>query len=114
LVREKLLSGRGGAGLGGQWNGTGITAAATNQAESDSRSLGYAENATLPLGAYTTFHGAAVDSTSVHIAFTRTGDANLDGVVNDDDVTIVGATYAPGVANSQWALGNFRPQRLRR
>ena len=31
------------------------------------------------------------------MAFTRTGDANLDGLVNDDDVTIVGATYAPGV-----------------
>jgi hypothetical protein len=61
----------------------------------------------LPLGPYTTFHGAAVDSTSVLIAFTRTGDANLDGVVNDEDVTIVGATYAPGVPNPHWALGDF-------
>jgi hypothetical protein len=43
----------------------------------------------------------------VIIAFTRTGDANLDGIVNDDDVTIVGATYAPGVANAHWALGDF-------
>jgi hypothetical protein len=48
-----------------------------------------------------------VDSTAVLIAFTRTGDANLDGVVNDDDVTIVGATYAPGVAQPSWALGDF-------
>ena len=39
--------------------------------------------------------------------YTRTGDANLDGVVNDDDVTIVGATYAPGVAKPSWALGDF-------
>jgi hypothetical protein len=41
------------------------------------------------------------------MAFTRTGDANLDGVVNDDDVTIVGATYAPGAPNAVWALGDF-------
>jgi uncharacterized protein YjbI with pentapeptide repeats len=109
-VREKILSGRGGAGLGGKWTGTGITsstAATANQTAPDSRSLGYAENAALPLGAYTTFHGAAVDSTSILIAFTRTGDANLDGLVNDDDVTIVGAAYAPGVPQPSWALGDF-------
>jgi hypothetical protein len=109
-VREKILSGRGGPGLGGTWIGTDITsstAAAANQTAPDSRSLGYAENATLPLGAYTTFHGAPVDSTSVLIAYTRTGDANLDGIVNDDDVTIVGATYAPGVSQPSWALSDF-------
>jgi hypothetical protein len=69
--------------------------------------LGYADNATLPLGAYSSFHGAAVDESSILIAFTRTGDANLDGVVNDDDVTIVSATYAPGVPQPSWALGDF-------
>jgi hypothetical protein len=41
------------------------------------------------------------------MAFTSAGDANLDGVVNDDDVTIVGATYAPGVSQPHWALGDF-------
>jgi hypothetical protein len=41
------------------------------------------------------------------MAYTRTGDANLDGVVNDDDVTIVGAAYAPAVAQPSWALGDF-------
>ncbi|MEX2141784.1 MAG: pentapeptide repeat-containing protein [Pirellulales bacterium] len=109
-IREHINAGRGGSGLGGDWTGTGITsstAAAANGAQPDSRSLGYADNATLPLGAYTSFDGVAVDETSILIAFTRTGDANLDGVVNDDDVTIVGATYAPGVANAHWALGDF-------
>jgi hypothetical protein len=28
-------------------------------------------------------------------------------VVNDDDVTIIGATYAPGVPQPSWALGDF-------
>ena len=109
-VREQIISGRGGSGPGGEWTGTGITsstAAAANEPASDSRSLGYADNATLPLGPYTTFHGAPVDNTAVLIAFTRTGDANLDGLVNDDDVTIIGGMYAPGIPQPSWALGDF-------
>jgi hypothetical protein len=109
-VREKIVTGREGPGIGGIWTGTGITsstAATANRTETDGQSLGYAENSTLPLDAYETFHGALVDSTSVLIAYTRTGDANLDGVVNDDDVTIVGATYSPGVPQPSWALGDF-------
>ena len=41
------------------------------------------------------------------IAFTRTGDANLDGVVNNDDVTVLGANFAPGASKPGWALGDF-------
>jgi hypothetical protein len=109
-IREKILSGRGGAGFGASWTGAGINSSAAAQANTvdpESRSLAYAENATLPLGPYTTFRGQPVDATSVLIAYTRTGDANLDGLVNDDDVTIVGAAYAPGVPQPSWALGDF-------
>jgi hypothetical protein len=109
-VREKILSGRGGPGIGASWTGTGITssaAAAAVMTEPESRSVGYAENSTLPIGSLTTFRRQPVDDTSLLIAFTRTGDANLDGLVNDDDVTIVGATYAPGVPQPSWALGDF-------
>ncbi|MEX2141202.1 MAG: PEP-CTERM sorting domain-containing protein [Pirellulales bacterium] len=109
-VRQHLLAGRGGPGLGKTWNGNGITssaAAAANVTEPESRSIGYAENSTLPLGPYTSFRRQPVDDTSILIAFTRTGDANLDGIVNDDDVTIVGASYAPGVSQPSWALGDF-------
>jgi hypothetical protein len=109
-IRQQILSGRGGAGLGKSWNGQGITSSAAATAvatDPESRSVGYAENATMPLGPYTTFRGQPVDDTSVIMAYTRTGDANLDGVVNDDDVTIVGATYAPGVSQPSWALGDF-------
>ena len=86
---------------------TSSAVAAANAADAEARSIGYAENSALPLGALATFHGQAVDDTSVLIAFTRTGDANLDGLVNDDDVTIVSATYAPGVPQPSWALGDF-------
>jgi hypothetical protein len=109
-VRQQILAGRGGAGLGKGWDGMGITssaAATVNAAEPESRSVGYAENSAMPLGPLTTFRGQPVDDTSILMAYTRTGDANLDGVVNDDDVTIVGAAYAPGVAQPSWALGDF-------
>ena len=109
-IRQQILAGRGGPGLGATWTGQGITssaAAAANAADPELRSVGFAENAAMPLGPVTTFHGQPADDTSVLMAFTRTGDANLDGVVNDDDVTIVGATYAPGVPQPSWALGDF-------
>jgi hypothetical protein len=110
-IRQKILEGRGGSGIGNAtWVGTGITstkAAQTNATAPDSRSVGYAENALLPLGPYATFRGHAVDATSVLIAYTRSADANLDGVVDDDDVTIVGATYAPTAAQPIWAMGDF-------
>jgi hypothetical protein len=109
-IRQHVLSGRGGPGFGASWNGTGITsstAADANAIEPESRQVAYAENAVLPLGAYTTFRGRAVDGTTILIAYTRTADANLDGVVNDDDVTIVSATYAPDVPNALWSLGDF-------
>jgi hypothetical protein len=110
VIRDKILSGRGGAGLGKGWNGAGITSSTAAQAnlnQSESRSLGYAENALLPLGAYNSFRGVAVEDTSVLIAYTRTGDANLDGVVDNNDVTILGASYAPSVSKPNWALGDF-------
>jgi hypothetical protein len=109
-IRQQILAGRGGPGLGATWTGLGITsstAAAANASDAESRSVGFAENAAMPLGPLTTFHGQPVDDTSILMAYTRTGDANLDGVVNDDDVTIIGATYAPGVPQPSWALGDF-------
>ena len=72
-IRDKILSGRGGAGLGKGWNGTGITsstAAQGNQTDPESRAVGYAETAQLPLGAYSNFRGQVVDNTAVLIAYT--------------------------------------------
>jgi hypothetical protein len=110
-IREQIVAGRGGAGVGnGAWTGTGITsssAAAANAVDAESRSVGYVENASLPLGPYATFRGQVVDDTAVLIVYARTSDTNLNGAVNDDDVTIIGATYMPGAQNSHWALGDF-------
>ncbi|HJS07060.1 MAG TPA: PEP-CTERM sorting domain-containing protein [Pirellulales bacterium] len=105
-IRTQINSGRGAPGLIGTWDGEGITSS-TSAGAPDSTSVGYAVNGDLPLGAVTTFRGETVDASSVLIRHTRIGDANLDGVVNDDDVTIVGSTYAPGVPQAAWALGDF-------
>ena len=109
-IRDQIIAGRGGSGLGKPWNGLGITSSTAQNdvlTSPNSTSVAYAENGLLPLGAYTNFRGQPVDPTSVLIRYTRTADANLDGVVNDDDVTIVGANYAPGIPKPSWALGDF-------
>jgi hypothetical protein len=59
------------------------------------------------LGGYRTFRGQPLDATSVVITYTITGDANLDGRVDDNDVTVTGATYRTPNAQPQWALGDF-------
>ncbi len=46
-----------------------------------------------------------MDATSILIAFTRTGDANLDSLVGDEDVTILGALYP--TPDAGWSSGDF-------
>jgi hypothetical protein len=109
-IRSQIIAGRGAVGLGATWTGKGITsstAAAQVLNEAETVSVAYADNGNLPLGPYASFRGTAVDASSVLVRYTRTADANLDGVVNDNDVTIVGASYAPGVPQASWALGDF-------
>ncbi|MEX2141597.1 MAG: Calx-beta domain-containing protein [Pirellulales bacterium] len=109
-IRERVFSGRGGPGFGANWTRPGInssTASEANKVDPEGYSIGYAENATLPLGLYTNFRGQPVDDTSILIAYTPTGDANLDGLVDDNDVTVVSATFARGVPQPNWALGDF-------
>ncbi|MEX2138445.1 MAG: PEP-CTERM sorting domain-containing protein [Pirellulales bacterium] len=104
-TRSRIIAGRGGTDLLGTWNGQGITSSSA-AADNSTLAVGYANNADLPLGPYTNFRGQPVDDTSVIIRGTRIGDANLDGVVNDDDVTIVGATFGM-TSGAVWALGDF-------
>ncbi|MEX2139552.1 MAG: RHS repeat-associated core domain-containing protein [Pirellulales bacterium] len=110
-IRGLILTGRGGVGIGnGIWTGAGITsstAAAENLLNPESRSVGYAENGSLPGGPHTTYRGQAVDGTAVLIAYVHTADANLDGTVDDEDVRVVTQAYAPGTPQPNWALGDF-------
>ena len=104
IIRDRIFEGRGGSGLGKTWDGPGITSSQAAADPVNSTSVGYAINGDLPLGAYATFGGQAVDASSLLMRYTRTADANLDGVVNNDDVTIVGANFAPASPNPTGAL----------
>jgi hypothetical protein len=105
-ISASILLGRGAAGFGNAtWAGNGIrsSSAATDP---DGYAVGYAENADLPLGSYATWEGENVDDTSILVKYTRNGDADLDGVVGDNDVTIVGAFYQDP-SRHDWYFGDF-------
>ncbi len=79
----------------GSWNGTGIissTAANSNYA------LGYADSADAN-------NPANLPANQIKVMFTLLGDANLDGVVNGTDFSILAANFGLGVTN--WDQGNF-------
>ena len=74
----------------------------------ETRSIGYALNGSLPLGAYATFGGQTVNGNDVLIRYTRNGDADLDGICGDNDVTVLGALYDNGATTGhQWYEGDF-------
>jgi hypothetical protein len=81
----------------GSWTGGGITSSAA-AAKSTSYGLGYADAADprnpvdLPTG-------------TIEVRYTLLGDANLDGVVNGSDFSILAANFGQGVTN--WDQGNF-------
>jgi hypothetical protein len=106
-IRDQIIAGRGGVGFGNAtWSENGIKSTTAAGTDGISFGIGYAENSDLPLGAYSNFSGQSVDSTAVLIKYTRGADADLDGKVDDNDVTIVGAEYnQPG--SGQWYLGDF-------
>jgi hypothetical protein len=67
----------------GAWNSPGITSSATN---TPGTTLGYIDNSQLHL---TSFENQPVTNTSVMIKYTWIGDANLDGIVNSDDLSLL-------------------------
>jgi hypothetical protein len=83
-VRQHLLAGR-----------------LTSRVSTGSRRLGYGDNANLNKS---TFAGHSVDASSILIAFTYVGDANLDGQV---DVTDLGALAENWQASAMWTGGDF-------
>jgi len=115
-IRAYLVAGRGPSGFGNAtWNGTSgiISSAASTPAQGlggtgdgVNLAIGYAENSAMPLGSYTSFSGQTVGSSSILIKFTRGADADLDGIVGNSDVTIVGGKF--GAAGSgEWYFGDF-------
>ncbi len=113
-TRAAIIAGRGGTGFAhAPWNGTGgissFKASIAGGGDGVSFAIGYVPNSALPtlgLPTYGTFGGQVVDSGSLLIRYTLGADANLDGIVNGDDVTVVGADLNAG-GTGDWFLGDF-------
>jgi autotransporter-associated beta strand protein len=99
LIEQQVAAGRGAAGT---WTGLGITSssAAANPA---SYALATAEASTLSV---TNVGGVVLGPTDVVVAYTRLGDANLDGLVNFDDLLALAANYNQTIARN-WVNGDF-------
>src|SRR3989442_10021386 len=59
-----------------------------------------------PGGSYTSFAGQTVAGNAILVQMTRGADANLDGVVNSQDVTIVNNHFNKA-GSGEWYLGDF-------
>ncbi len=108
-LRALVLAGRGGADFGNAtWHGLGGIASSAAASDQFAYALGYARNDLLPLGALSSIYGQTLASNDYIVRFTHAADATLDGVVDDDDTTIVGAYYDGGATSGhQWYEGDF-------
>jgi hypothetical protein len=92
----------------GNWAGSGVTST-TAAGLPGSYSLGLARNSQFPnagVSSYTTFSGQLVGTYDILLKFTWRGDADLNGLVNNNDVSILGAFYAPGYTGKHWWQGD--------
>ena len=89
---------------GGSWNGSGIdsSTAASMAASPHRTALGYGEASALGVGS---FAGQTVDSTSLLVRYTFTGDANLDGKVDTLDFNALAANF--GGSGKVWSQADF-------
>lgn len=85
----------------GLWDKPGITSSVA--AAAPGHALGWANNGALPTPYTGTYLGQSVDATTDIIRYTYYGDANLDGVVNSTDLSMM----VPGATNATWAMGDF-------
>jgi fibronectin-binding autotransporter adhesin len=112
-IRNLLVNGRNaGPGAPATWNGSGgiVSSFAHNNGNGSNLAIGYADNATLAsisaAESYTSFGGQVVSSSAILVQMTYGADANLDGIVDGQDVSIVGTHFGkPG--SGQWYFGDF-------
>jgi hypothetical protein len=90
---------------GGAWNGPGII---TSSAQTNaSLAVGYAEASTLLGPSGGNFMGRAVDGTSVLLRYTLGGDADLNTVVDFNDLAKLAQNYNVTDGNRVWTDGDF-------
>jgi autotransporter-associated beta strand protein len=90
----------------GDWAGNGITSRAA-AVDPIAYGIGYAQNDML-FAPYDHFAGQPVDSSTILMKFTYNGDLNLDGCVDDNDVTFFNLFYDGGITTSHyWNEGDI-------
>jgi len=111
-LRNYLSSGRNApAASAAPWNGSGIQSSyARDNGNGFNLAIGYADNTDLAAvrasGSYTSFGGETVSSSCVLVQLTRGADATMDGIVDGQDVAIIGTHFQkPG--SGQWCFGDF-------
>jgi hypothetical protein len=87
----------------GAWNGSGIGSAVA--ASAVGTDVGFAEATELFTSFPATFADQSVDSTSVLIRYTLSGDADLNTNVNTVDFNILAANF--GGTGKRWTRGDF-------
>ena len=88
------------------WTGNGIISSAA-AIDPISLGLGYAQNDLL-FAPYDVFSGEPVDSSTILVKFTYNGDVNLDGCVDDNDVTFFNLFYDGGAVDTHyWHEGDI-------
>jgi len=97
-VRQYIASGYN----AGAWDGAGIN---TSRGNSSTFGIGYVEASDIFTSFPTTYVGHSVDSSTLLVAFTRYGDANLDRVVNLNDFNRLAANF--GSTSAVWSQGDF-------
>jgi len=89
-----------------KWDSSGIVSTSA-AADALRLGLGYAQNDLL-FTRFSTFAGEDVDATSVLVKYTYLGDVNLDGKVDDNDVTLMVIEYDRGrVSTHTWQQGDI-------
>jgi dockerin type I repeat protein len=81
-----------------------VSSTAVTNASSHKTGLGYGEASALGLNS---FNGQSVDTTSVLIAYTWLGDANLDGKVNALDFNRLATNFGKTPGSDVWTQGDF-------
>lgn len=87
---------------GGNWAGNGITSA-NAAADVNGHAVGYAQAD--QIGSPATFLGQGIDNTATLVRYTRVGDANLNGITNISDFSLLSANF--NVAGRGWVGGDF-------
>jgi hypothetical protein len=110
-IRDLIKVGRGTKDSYGasKWDGLGITSS-TAQAGYLLNAIGVLDNGFLAPGyKKTDLEGILVDDTTVMVKYTYNGDANLDGVVDRNDLNVFITNYLvpPGASQMGWQAADF-------